>query len=133
MIAEAHDKDLLTLIIFIVTNKIKNLIEEEMDEFTKKYGKDYTIKSEPSDYIHEGLNSAQFISHLTSDVKSFAHRLLKTAFEECDAEDDRNIPKNCSREVCESCAEMKGYNASNQAHREKQEQLLESLNPPQGN
>jgi hypothetical protein len=40
-----------------------------IDELATKYGKSYTVKSEPHDYIHEGLNSAEFLSHFKSDLR----------------------------------------------------------------
>jgi len=43
--------------------------QEQVDDLAKKYSKKYIIKSSPSDYVHEGLNSAEFLSHFKTDVR----------------------------------------------------------------
>ncbi len=39
------------------------------DELSEKYGKKYEIESEPKNYVHEGQNSAEFLSHFVSDIR----------------------------------------------------------------
>lgn len=41
---------------------------ERAEEIVKKYAKKHSVKSNPYDYIHEGLNPAEFASHLKQDI-----------------------------------------------------------------
>ena len=52
--------------------------EKLIEEFEKKYSKDFIIKSEPEDYIHKGVDPSFNIS----DVKQFLSQALDQTREE---------------------------------------------------
>jgi hypothetical protein len=64
-------------------------IEEMVETMAKKYGRDYTVKSEPYDYIHKGLNSSEFLIHFKDDLKQSLtqthNNALKVVVEELEA------------------------------------------------
>lgn len=52
-------------------------VEEIVERLSKKYGKDYEVESEPENYIHKGLNNAEFLSHFRSDLREALTTLIQ--------------------------------------------------------
>ena len=57
-----------------MTKETKTTMERVVEEFRERFGKNYDVKSEPYDYVHEGLNYAvQWV-----EVKAFLLQALRS-------------------------------------------------------
>ena len=64
----------------------KDTKAELIAELAAKYGKEHVITSDPHDYIHEGLNPAEFLSHFVHDLEAALDRYEQTVRKECEEE-----------------------------------------------
>jgi len=103
----------------------KTTKEKLIEEFEKKYSKDFIIKSEPEDYIHKGVDPSFNIS----DVKQFISKAIDQTREETIREVEEMVDEITPAYigVLESNNDRRYYEQGFGEYKEEIKQSLKSL------